>query len=232
MTALPEATTASSTYRSAGRAAITSGVFGIMALGFLIVAVAYMVKSNPDLAGFVNLMFRTHHVGVILQALFMIPVAFGLHTLASQRLPSVSKATLAVGVVSLSSIVLCALLFLVNVVADDLYTVPQGVLGVWLMVVNRRLSSVLPRGLTWFGTVVGFGLLLVGTFPLAYAIFVDPIGLHGPIPPDHPNPDTTANAIIHDPTERIRRSRPPAPRGRHGPARARASARRGGAPCS
>jgi hypothetical protein len=198
MTTLPEATTAGSTYRTAGRAAITSGVFGIIALGFQIVAVAYMIKSNPDLSGFVNLLFKTHHVGVILQSLFMIQVAFGLCTLASRRFPSVSRATLAVGVMSLSLVVLCALLFLVNVVADDLYTVPQGVLGVWLMVVNRRLASVLPRGLTWFGTIVGFGLLLVGTFPLAYAIFVDPIGLHGPIPPDHPNPETTANTIIHD----------------------------------
>ena len=198
MTALPEDTPANSTYRSAGRAAITSGVLGILALGLLMVGVASMVKSLPDSSDFANLMFRTHHVGVILQSLFMIPVAFGLHMIATQRLPRVDKATLAVGVASLSSIVLCALLFLVNIVADDLYTVPQGVLGVWLMVVNRRMSSVLPRGLTRFGTVVGFGLLLVGTFPLAYGIFVDPIGLHGPIPPNYPNPDTTANAIIHD----------------------------------
>ena len=56
------------------------------------------------------------------------------------------------------------------------------------MIVNRRLSSVLPRGITRFGTVVGFGLLLVGTFPLAYGIFVDPIGLRGPVPPGYPNP--------------------------------------------
>ncbi len=157
-----------------------------MAIGFLIVGVASMVKALPDSSDFADLMFRTHHVGVILQSLFMIPVAFGLHMIATQRLPRVGKTTLTVGVASLSSIVLCALLFLVNVVADDLYTVPQGVLGVWLMVVNRRMSSVLPRGLTRFGMVVGFGLLLVGTFPLAYGIFVDPIGLHGPIPPTIP----------------------------------------------
>ena len=198
MTTLSEATTVGSPYRSAGRAAITSGVFGILGLGVLIVAVAYMIKSNPEFSGFVDLMFRTHHVGVILQSVFMIPVVFGLDTLARQRFPSVSRATLAVGVGSQSSIVLLAVLFLFNVVADDLYTVPQGVFGVWLMVINRRSASVLPRGLTWFGTVVGFGLLLVGTFPLAYAVFVDPIGLHGPIPANYPNPETTANAIIHD----------------------------------
>ena len=144
-------------------------------------------------------MFKAHHVGVILQSLFMIPVAVALHALARQQFPSVNRATLALGVVSLSLMVLCALLFIVNVVADDLYTVPQGVLGVWLMIVNRRLSSVLSRGITWFGTVVGFGLLLVGTFPLAYGIFVDPIGLHGPVPPDYPDPPfTTANTIIHN----------------------------------
>jgi hypothetical protein len=34
MTTLPAATMVGSTYRSAGRAAITSGVFGIMAFGF------------------------------------------------------------------------------------------------------------------------------------------------------------------------------------------------------
>lgn len=102
MTTLPEATTTDSTYRSAGWAAITSGVFGIMAFGVLIVAVAYMVKLNPDLSGFVNLMFKTHHVGVILQSLFMIQVVFGLHTLAGRRFPSVSRGTFAVGVVSLS----------------------------------------------------------------------------------------------------------------------------------
>jgi hypothetical protein len=197
MTTLSAATVAGSTYRSAGRAAITSGVFGIMAFGVLFVGVNIMFKMRPELFGLVDLIFKIHKVGVILQYLFMIPVAFGLHTLACQRSPGVSRATLAVGVVSLSFIVLCALLFIGNVVADDLYTIPQGVLGAWLMVVNRRLSSVLPRGITRFGTVVGFGLLLVGTFPLAYGIFVDPIGLRGPVPLDYPNPETTANAIIH-----------------------------------
>ena len=185
------------TYRSAGRAAIGSGVCAIMAFGFLIVGVNLMLTTRPDLFGLMDLMFKTHKVGVILQYLFLIPVVFGLHTLVQERVPGVGRATLAVGVVSIALIVLCALLFLVNVVADDLYTIPQGVIGVWLMVVNRRLSGVLPRGITRFGMVVGFGLLLVGTFPLAYAAFVDPIGLRGPVPPDYPNPETTANTIIH-----------------------------------
>lgn len=198
MTTQPATSTAGSTYRSAGLAAIASGAFGIMALALLIIGVKYMLTSKPEFSGFVNLMFKAHAIGVIFQSLFMIPVAFALYTLARQKFPSVSRATLALGVASLSFIVLCELLWIVNVVADDLYTVPQGVLGVWLTVVNRRLSGVLPRGLARFGVVVGFGLLLVGTFPLAYAIFVDPIALHGPVPPDYPDPPfTTANTIIH-----------------------------------
>jgi hypothetical protein len=197
MTTLPAATIAGSPYRSAGWAAITSGVFGIMAFGVLFLAVNLMLQKRPELFELMDLMFKTHHVGIILQYVFLIPVAFVLHTLARQQFPGLSRATLAVGVVSLSLIVLCALLFIVNVVADDLYTVPQGVLGGWLMVVSRRLSTVLPRGLMRFGMVVGFGLLLVGTFPLAYGIFVDPIGLRGPVPPDYPNPETPANTIIH-----------------------------------
>ena len=195
MTTLPASAITGSTYRSAGWAAITSGAFGIMAFGFLFVGVNTMLKMRPESYGLVDLMFKTHHVGVILQYLFMIPVVFELHTLARQGFPGVSRATLAVGVVALWFTVLGALLFIVNVVADDLYLVPQGVLGVWLMIVNRRLSSVLPRGITRFGAVVGFGLLLVGIFPLAYAIFVDPVGLRGPVPLDYPNPETTANPL-------------------------------------
>ena len=49
---------------------------------------------------------------------------------------------------------------------------PQGVFGVWLIVVSWRMQGLLPRGLRWFGMIVGFGLALVGTFPSGMAIFV------------------------------------------------------------
>ena len=194
---IPVATIPGPMYRSAGRAAIASGVFALMAFGFLIVGVNIMFTRRPEWFALMDLMFKTHHVGVILQYVFMIPVVFGFDALARNEVGGVGRGTLAVGIVSLSLIVIFASLFLVDVVADDLYTVPQGILGVWLIVVNQRLTSVLRRRLTRFGTVVGFGLLLVGIFPLAYGILVDPIGLRGPVPPDYPSPDTTANTIIH-----------------------------------
>ena len=192
MTTPPTTTITGSTYRLAGWAAIASGVIGIMAFGLLVAALGPHWSGGAG-----NLMFRTYDAGVILQSLFMIPVAFGLHALARQRTLGMSRATLAVGVVALSGIVLLVSLIFVNVVWDVLYMIPQGILGVWLVVVNRLMSRVLPRGLTRLGTVAGLGLVLVGTFPLAFAIFVDPVGLHGPIPDDQPFPETTANGIIH-----------------------------------
>lgn len=197
MTTLPATATAGTRYRSAGLSAMTSGVFGLVAQGCLIAGVSYMLKSRTEYSGLVDLFFKSHTLALSFQSLFMIPVVFGVHALARERLPGTTPASLALAVLSLSLVVLCAVLYLLNVVADDLYLVPQGAFGVWLMFANRRLSRVLPRGLTRFGTVVGFGLVLVGIFPLAYGVFVDPIGLQGPVPLDHPNPETTANTIIH-----------------------------------
>ena len=187
-------TTPSSPYRSAGWAAIISAVFGIMAFGILQVGLFYMFTGKPEVSGFVNLMFKIHHVGIIFQSLFMIPVAFALHSLARQRASGASQTTLAVGIVALSLLVLCALVWIVNFVEDDFYMVPQGFVGVWLMVVNWRLSRPGSRALARFGMVVGFGLLLVGTFPIAYVIFVNPTGLHS----FEPDSETIANAIIHN----------------------------------
>ena len=69
------------------------------------------------------------YAGIFVAAqLFMIPVALALDAFARQQFPGVSRATLTLGVVSLSFIILCESLFIVNVVADDLYTVPQGAL--------------------------------------------------------------------------------------------------------
>ena len=112
-------TTAGSTYRSAGLSAMTSGAFGIVAIAILFTGVSYMLQSKPELSGFVDLMFKTHAVGVILQSVFMVPVAFALDALARQQVPSVSRATLNLAIVSLSFIVLCELLWIANIVASQ-----------------------------------------------------------------------------------------------------------------
>lgn len=197
MTAQASATTTGSSYRFAGWAAITSGVIGIIAFGFLITAVVGRASGGDERSW--ELLIKTHDVGVILQSVFMIPVVFALHSLGLQHSPGVSRATAAVGVAALSLVVLCLLPGFVNVEWDAVYMIPQGVLGVWLIVVNRLVSSVLPRGLTRLGTVAGVGLVLVATFPIGFAIFVDPIGFHGLFTVDHrPIPANMANAIVHN----------------------------------
>jgi hypothetical protein len=191
MTAQVSATTMGWPYRVAGWAAITSGVVGILAFGFLMAALK--TRGGGDL------IFRLHDAGVILQFLLMIPVVFGLHALARPRAPGANRATLVVGVVALALTVLCLMLRLINVISDEVYMVPQGVLGIWFIVVNRLVSGVLPRGLTWLGTIVGLGLVLVGTFPLAYTVFVEPVDFFAPIPAGYsPPPMTTPNKIIHE----------------------------------
>lgn len=187
-------TTLTSSYRSAGWAAIISAVFGLTAFGILQVGLFSMFTEKPEVVGFVILMFKIHHVGIILQSLFMIPVAFALRVLIRQRTPDASRATLAVGIVALSLLVLCALVWIANLVEDDYYMVPQGLVGMWLMVVNWKLSRPGSRALARFGMVVGFGLLLVGTFPIAYVLLVNPTGLHS----FDPDPESTANTIIHN----------------------------------
>jgi hypothetical protein len=97
----------------------------------------------------------------------------------------------------------CLLLFIIfpKVVADPLYMFPQGIFGVWLIFVCSRMMSKFSRGLRWFGIVVGFGLALVGLFPLGYAIFVDTIILQIPAASDAavekiPS-NTPANITLH-----------------------------------
>ena len=160
--------------RSAGWSAIASGLVGFVAFGILQVAVFNMIKmlsspSQAKLLGFVSAMFSAHLVGITLQYLLMIPVAIGLHALTRRQFPDLSRVAVTLGVVSLSLTMLCALLHFVGVVADSFYMIPQGVVGVWIMIVSRQLSSPGSRALARFGMVVGCGLLLVGTFPLAMA---------------------------------------------------------------
>src|SRR5262245_1136410 len=200
MTAQLSAATTGSSYRFAGWAAIASGLIGIIAIGTLFVGKSIWFTAqaghDPELFKVFDFWFQTYNVGISLQCLLMIPVVFALHSLARQRFPGIGRGNLVLGVVSLSLVVICALLYLPKVVADDLHLIPLGSLGVWLMIISRRKSTVLSRGLARFGSVVGFGLLLVGIFPLAYGIFVDPIGLRGPIPLDYPNKYTVASDIL------------------------------------
>jgi hypothetical protein len=193
MNAQASMTTTESSNRFAGWTAITSGVIGIVAFGFLVAAVAGRASGGD--AHQWEIRIRTHDAGLILQCLFMIPVALALHRFGPG---SISRMNAAVGVTALSAIVLCVFPIFFNTLSDTLYMVPQGVLGIWLIVLNLKISNVLPRGVRWLGMFAGVGLFLVSIFPIAYVIFVDATHLFRPVPFDYNPPQARrANAIVH-----------------------------------
>ena len=183
--------------RSTGWPAITSGAIGLVAFVFLIVAVT--TRSTWALSSRVYLLFRAHDLAVVLQFLLLIPVALRLQKLSRQNPPGIGRKTVAWGIGALCLVALFLLLGVCKVVNDMAYMLPQGVFGAWLIVANLRLSGLLPRWLRYFGVVVGFGLILVGTVFPGLAIFVYPNMLKIPaVPMDNEVfQNTEINQILH-----------------------------------
>ncbi len=167
-------------YRTAGWFAIASGAIGI---------IAYIFSRGALLSR------ASHEVGVIVQFILLVPVVFAVFKLLRQRNPSLSGTTLYVGIGALFFIVLMVLLTFPKILVDDLYAIPQGVFGLWLIYVNWRMTST-PL-LKWLGMVAGLGLALVATFPVGYSILVDPEYIfHIPAIEATPH-DTPANRLLH-----------------------------------
>jgi hypothetical protein len=182
--------------RSAGRAAIASGLIGFLALGCLI---SYLVVRDQD---FQTAMFfsRFHDAGLTFQFLLLVPVAFGLYNLSRERHSGMSRTTLAMGVGAALFTVLFILLSFAKVLVDVLYMFPQGVFGVWLIIVCWGMSGILSKGLRWFGMIVGLGLSIIGTSLVGYAIFVSTIILQIPAATEEAIaqvPQNTPNLIVH-----------------------------------
>jgi hypothetical protein len=184
-------------YRFAGKAAITSGVIGIVAYVFLI---GFLLIRNQDAQNGV-LPIRVHDSCVILQFVFLIPVVTALYKLIKGRYLNISQVMFYAGVGALCFTIIFLLLIFPKFLADTLYMFPQGIFGVWVIVSSLRLKEIVPNWLRWFGILVGFGLTLVGIFPIGYAIFVDNIILQIPAPSDEVinkiPAETPANIVIH-----------------------------------
>lgn len=183
-------------YRSAGWSAIASGIIGIFVIVFL---VAYLVYRNENLDQ--GLLFqRLHDGGLAFQFLLFIPVAISSYKLSQQKNSRVSRSFLNTGITIILLTALFTLLIFPKILSDGFYTFPQGLFGIWLIVVNWKLAGIFSRGLRWFGIVVGFGLMLVGMFFVLYAIFVSTIQLRIPAAPldEVINvPVTSANVFLH-----------------------------------
>jgi hypothetical protein len=85
-----------------------------------------------------------------------------------------------------------------KIVSNGFYLFPQGIFGIWLIVVNWRLSGSLPGWLRWFGMIVGLGLALVGTCFIGLC-FVYPATLAIPAVPQESikEVNSVANTFFH-----------------------------------
>ena len=184
-------------YRTAGRAAIASGVIGILGIGSLL---GYLTTFGQDAQNVVVLQ-KLHDAFLILQLVFLIPVVIAFCKIMHGHSSYMLKTLLNFGIGALCFTILFLLLALPKILKDFLFMFPQGVFGVWLIIACWRLKGLIPQWIRWFGIIVGLGLTLVGIFPLGYALFVDKIILHIPAPSDEmmekiPS-DTPANIFLH-----------------------------------
>jgi hypothetical protein len=127
----------------------------------------------------------------------MIPAARALDRLSRRRPPAMGRATLGFGIAAIALTVLWLGLIFIQLAWDAVYMIPQGLIGLWVMLVSWRLSGVLGRGVRVLGVIAGFGMVLAGQFPITYIIFVEPMNYFVPAPDDAPMVETAANTIIH-----------------------------------
>ncbi len=174
-----------------------SGAFGLVAFVCLILFLVMRPSAADQSAS--RLLLRSHDVGVILQSLSLMPFVLALDAIARRESRGSSRARGTAAVAILALIVVLMSSSFIKLVADVLYMIPQGALGAWLIVVCRQVANGLPRGLRRLGIVAGAGLILISTFPIGYALFVDPAILHGPVSDDDPTPPGTekADQIVH-----------------------------------
>src|SRR5680860_742140 len=135
---LQNTTTAKLSYRTAGRAAIGSGVIGIIAYGFLFTAVTS--RTDWVISNYVYLMFKAHDIGVIIQFLLLIPAVFGLRELSQAKPQGMSRTTLNVGIGALLFTAVFLLLGIVKILSDGHYTVPPG--SLWGLANGSQLAIV------------------------------------------------------------------------------------------
>ncbi len=166
--------------RLAGWAAVFSATIGLAAFCLLVAALVAPTPSPATLRRYDEL-FRWQDAGVLLQALAMIPVTLGLHAaMRPQTLPWRNGAAL-IGLAAQASLVLVVLLRFAGVTSDMLYMLPQGFVGLWLLVVNWRRTPPLSRGMARTGVFAGLGLLVAGVGFLIYGALVAPRVFLGPL---------------------------------------------------
>ena len=179
--------------RIAGLSAIASGIFGLLTIGSL---VGYLVLRNISEAEAIFIS-KFHDAFAVFQFAFMIPVASALYTLSQKTSAGTNKTVFNFGIASIYFTSFSLLLSFPKITTVVFYMFPQGIFGVWLMIVNWRMKQIMHPALRWFGIIAGLGLALVGTFVIGFAIFVSMDAIRVPAPPMKYYPETPANLFLH-----------------------------------
>jgi hypothetical protein len=185
--------------RAAGRSALGSGLTGLVACILLICAVVGRGSGALNQSQYV-LMFDLHDAVSVLQFALLLPVVCRLFELSDPRAGEGGRGVLYVGVISVYLVVATLLLALPRVLSNGIYTVPQGVFGVWLVYMSWRMKTVFGWPLRGFGMVVGTGLLLFGLFLVGYVMLVSTMPLRSPaasVEEQESVPFDEANTFLH-----------------------------------
>jgi hypothetical protein len=169
---------------------LIGGVVGLAAAIALVAGVearSWRLASRPVVMSLI----RWHDGLIILQSVLLVPFAVFLSrvTLLGAAPPRLVAASLAV--TSLLAIALLQTLRFVNVGPDTLYMLPQGLLGVWAIMMSRRMRSRLSRAVLSLGVVAGIGLMMIAASLLSIILYFGVGALSGPIR----NPGAYAQAV-------------------------------------
>jgi hypothetical protein len=156
--------------RLVGWASIASGTLGILALTFLVLALRFRASNA---GGASKVAFRAHDLGTVLQALLMIPAVLLLSTLAG-AFHGRARRLVALGVIGEATVALFLMLTFAINASNMLDMLPQGLVGLWLILVSIAMRYTLSRGTTRIGIVAGTGLVVIALSLVGIAVALGP----------------------------------------------------------
>jgi hypothetical protein len=151
-----------------GWSAILSGAIDLLGFVFLLIffaveAPGWIQSGEPDTP---PLFGTLNDASFIFVALFMIPLAVGLHKIIRRQNPTLSLISLIIGMTGMLVTGIIQGLYVPRVIQTAqqgiLVGIGLGLIGLWMILVNAQGHAAhLPRGLTWLGIVAGVSIVLL-----------------------------------------------------------------------
>ena len=174
---------------------IAGGAIALLAAIALIAGVearSWRLARQP----FVMSLFRWHDGLLIVQCVLLIPYALLLSRISVPGAAPLRLTAASLAVTSLLAIALLQALRFVDIGPDTLYMLPQGLLGVWLIMMSRRMRGHISGVVSRIGVLAGVGLLMIAASLLSIILYFGVGALSGPI--RNPGPYAQAvNRIAH-----------------------------------